>query len=152
MKRECAQYQKASAIMKNKKPTPTAAVDSPDLPTDTNKLVSLLALATGAVVMPQTGTADIIYTDLSSGPVLVGYAGSIDSFLFNLPGTAKFGFERKERVAVTQPYQVDTLNYRTVIAGNLATGLAAAAKIQGLVTKFAAPQQYAAAWTRSGSV
>src|SRR5688572_9832188 len=39
--------------------------------TDTTKLVSLLALATGAVVMPQTGQADIIYTDMNSSPVTV---------------------------------------------------------------------------------
>src|SRR5437773_660570 len=59
---------------------------------DASKLVSLLALATGAVAMPQMSHADIIFTDLSSSPVQVG-ANSAPSFLINnLPGAAQFFF------------------------------------------------------------
>ena len=132
--------------MKNKMPQPAAPVSSPGQPIDTHKLASLLALATGAVVMPQTGNADIIYTDLSSSPVLVGYAGTIDSFLFNLPGTVQFGFQRQARSVQTQPYMVSTRHYRTVVAGGVPTGPAAGGKIQGAVNAFAAAQPFGAAW------
>jgi len=59
---------------------------------DSAKLLSLLALATGAVAMPQTSNADIIYTDLTANPVHVGTAGSSSYIINNLPGTAQLGF------------------------------------------------------------
>ena len=64
---------------------------------DSSKLISLLALATGALAMPQTGKADIIYKDLSSQPVDVGFsAGSTNAFAFSdLPGAVQFGFNTK---------------------------------------------------------
>ena len=72
-------------------------VYSVSLPTrnegDTSKLVSLLALATGALAMPQTSKGDIIFVDLSTNQITVG-ANASPSFLFtNLPGTAQFGFQ-----------------------------------------------------------
>jgi len=56
-----------------------------------SKLVSLLALATGALAMPQTSHADIVFTDLSSAPVTVGPLAD-PSYLLNLPGTHQFSF------------------------------------------------------------
>ena len=44
---------------------------SPELNNDSTKLISLLALAAGAIAMPQTGSADIIYTDLGGSPATV---------------------------------------------------------------------------------
>src|SRR5438105_1137326 len=57
-----------------------------------SRLMSLLAMATGALALPQTSEADIIFTDLSANPIsLVGTNGS--TFLIdNLPGTAQMGF------------------------------------------------------------
>jgi hypothetical protein len=69
----------------------------PSMPTSADKmgnhykLASLLALAGGAVVMPQTGNADIIYTNLSS-PVTVGYFNSPSYLINDLPGAAQLNF------------------------------------------------------------
>ena len=59
------------------------------------KLISLLALAAGAVAMPQNSEADIIYTDLSSNPALVGFGSGFGSSytITNLPGTAQIGLK-----------------------------------------------------------
>jgi hypothetical protein len=84
--------------------------------TDRTKLVSLLALAAGTVALPQTGQADIIYTDMSSSPVLVGWAAT-DHFLFTLPGNASFGFQRQVNSTSTA-YGASTIYYRTVLAGD----------------------------------
>jgi hypothetical protein len=62
---------------------------------DSRKLVSILTLATGAAAMPQTSDAVVYFTDLSFNPGLVGWdIGYNDSFSFDLPGTAQFGFRR----------------------------------------------------------
>lgn len=91
---------------------PTEGLGSP---TDTTKLVSLLALATGAVAMPQTGQADIIYTDLSSSPVSVNYNSA--PFWFTVPGTAQVGFFGAQRT-VTDIYQSTQFQkFLTVVAG-----------------------------------
>src|SRR5664280_1087468 len=69
-------------------------VSSSSLPAaDSGKLFSLLALATGAAVMPQSGLADIIVKSPDAGPVHVGFAaGYLSTFLFdNLPGGANLG-------------------------------------------------------------
>jgi hypothetical protein len=63
---------------------------------DHYKLVSLLALASGAVAMPQTSNADIIYTNLSS-PVQVGYYTSSFFLVDNLPGIAQLAFQTVQR-------------------------------------------------------
>lgn len=59
---------------------------------DSAKLLSLLALATGAVAMPHTGRADIVFTDLSANPVTVGPQTNQNYVINNLPGTAQLGF------------------------------------------------------------
>src|SRR5689334_24325809 len=64
---------------------------------DSAKLLSLLALASGAVAMPQTSNADIIFVDLSANPPHVGpLSGS--SFVINtFPGDAQLGFHTSHR-------------------------------------------------------
>src|SRR6185369_6030767 len=59
---------------------------------DYSKLVSLLALATGAVAMPQTSQADIIFTDLSASPAQIGPLTDPSFIINNLPGTAQIAF------------------------------------------------------------
>jgi hypothetical protein len=59
---------------------------------DSAKLLSLLALAGGAIAMPQTSNADIVFVDLSASPMHVG-TGAASSYIINtLPGTAQLGF------------------------------------------------------------
>jgi len=128
---------------------PTAPVSSPGQQTDTTKLVSLLALATGAVVMPQTSNADIIYDGLGGIPVLVGYDGGTSEFRFNLPGTVQFGLVRHETTLMTTLGSL-TFKYRTVIAGDLGTVAQAPGKIQQDVNGFAVPQPLGAAWDQPG--
>lgn len=137
--------------MKNKLTLPNAPVSSAGQKTDTTKLVSLLALATGAVVMPQTGSADIIYTDLNSSPVLVGYDGSIDTFIFNLPGTVQFGLHRQQTTLMSNTGSL-TFKYRTVIAGDLGIVAQAPGAIQQNVNGIAVPQPFGAAWDQPGLV
>src|SRR4051794_206688 len=62
---------------------------------DYSKLISLLALATGAVAMPQTGNADVIFTDLSANPPQVGPLTSPSFIINNLPGTAQIAFNTR---------------------------------------------------------
>lgn len=88
-----------------------------DIQSDSAKLASLLALAAGAVALPQTSHADIIYTDRHSNPGVVGPSGDA-SFPFNLPGTSSFGFQRLPYVGYTQPGDF-TINYRMVLAGGI---------------------------------
>src|SRR3981189_2363724 len=123
------------------KMTPSTPASSTANPTDSPKLVSLLALATGAVAMPQTLSADIIYTDLNSSPALVGYSGGSDSFLFNLPGTVHLGFIRQQRTKVTTIGSL-TFRYRTLFAADLGTILAAPGKFQGDANRFAGQLPY----------
>jgi hypothetical protein len=54
-----------------------------------SKLVSLLALATGVVAMPQTGNADIIYSNQGG---TVSWDGTRSFVINNLPGNAQLGF------------------------------------------------------------
>jgi hypothetical protein len=114
---------------------------------DSSKLISLLALAAGAAAMPQTGHADIIYTDLSSSPVLVGYGGGTDAYQVVIPGTAIFKFERRQGTAQTGLGGL-TYNYRTVRAGDFGPITTPPVKMQGLASPngFAAPQNFGAAW------
>src|SRR5258707_5861684 len=80
--------------MNTRKTTPSAKTPSTKLKSDPSKLVSLLALATGAATMPQTSDADIIFTDLSTNGIVVGNGASASYILNNLPGIARFGFQR----------------------------------------------------------
>ncbi len=59
---------------------------------DSAKLLSLLALAGGALAMPQSSNADIVFTDLSANPVQVGLLANTSYIINNLPGTAQLGF------------------------------------------------------------
>jgi hypothetical protein len=58
---------------------------------DSTKMLSLLALATGAVAMPQVSNADIVFTDLSANPVHVGPQAN-QSYTIAFPGTAQLNF------------------------------------------------------------
>jgi hypothetical protein len=60
---------------------------------DSSKLLSLLALASGAVAMPQTSNADAVFTDLGTNFVTIGPGGVASFLIDNLPTTAKIGFE-----------------------------------------------------------
>src|SRR6186713_2789562 len=127
--------------------TTSSSTGTVTISADSTKLVSLLALATSAVALPQTGKADIIYTDMNSSPVVVGYAG-VDSFLFSLPGNAVFGFQRQEFNTYTQPYSVQTINYRTVLAGD--RGGVSPSGVRGVAGGFASPQGFNATWSQGG--
>ncbi len=120
-----------------------------DVQSNSAKLASLLALAAGAVALPQTSHADIIYTDRTSNPGVVGPAGD-SLFSFDLPGTATFGFQRLPAVGYTQPGSL-TVNYFMVLAGQLdesvPTGGVVVNPSPGVVTR-AFP--YGAAWDGNG--
>jgi hypothetical protein len=118
---------------------------SPANSADSAKLVSLLALATGAMALPQTSNADIIYRDLNSTPVVVGFGfGGASSYVFNdLPGAVQFGFERFESTTYTSTFSA-TFTYRTVIAGQV--GGSVLAGVRGLAGGFAAPLAPGASW------
>jgi hypothetical protein len=75
----------------------TSAVDAK---ADSVKLLSLLALASGAVAMPQTSNADIVFVDLSSNPVHVGSATTHDFVINTLPGTAQLGFHAQTQATL----------------------------------------------------
>ncbi len=105
---------------------------------DPAKLVSLLALATGAVAMPQSASADIIYTDLTSSPVTVG-ANGVNSFSLSFPGQVQFGFQVKRR-------STGFTYYRSVVVGKL--GGAVAASVQG-VGGFALQRGKGASWNNA---
>lgn len=130
----------------NSTPT-TTAVDSNS---DSAKLVSLLALATGAVAMPQAVNADIIVTDLGANPGQVGFSpGFNSSFTFNnLPGDAngQFGFRATLRSVYTPTYSVFTVVYRTVTVGRQAGSLGIGVQS---VSSFVSPQSNGAPWNSS---
>jgi hypothetical protein len=78
----------------NSEAQPNTTVDTKG---DSAKLLSLLALATGAVAMPQTSNADIVFVDLSASPEHIGQLADHD-YLITLPGTAQIGFHQHTRV------------------------------------------------------
>jgi hypothetical protein len=121
---------------------------SPELNNDSSKLVSLLALAAGAIAMPQTGTADIIYTDLGGSPATVGYGLGSADYQVVLPGTALFKFERQESIITTLGSL--TFKYHSVIAGDFGTTFTPAVKLKGLASPngFAAPLNFGDAWNQ----
>src|ERR1019366_4482917 len=82
-------------IMNSSSTEPFSRTTSAARRVDPTKLVSLLALATGAAAMPQTTNADIIFTDLSSSPVTVGYSG-VAQYNFTLPGNAGLKIFRRQ--------------------------------------------------------
>jgi hypothetical protein len=115
-------------------------------PSDSTKLASLLALAAGAMAMPQNSNADIIFTDLSSSPVQVGFLGGVASYTLQLPGTVLFGFERTQRSTTTTFPITTTIHYRTVWASDQFGPVFA--KIQSNGNGFAVPLDYGAGWNQ----
>jgi hypothetical protein len=81
--------------MNSKNPEVQPKTPVADATGDSAKLLSLLALATGAVAMPQTSNADIVYTDLTANPIHVGPAASSSYVINTLPGTAQLGFHTR---------------------------------------------------------
>jgi len=65
-----------------------------------SKLVSLLALAAGALAMPQSSNADVIVNDLGTNFVTVGPNGDASFLIDSLPGTARLGFEAHETMTL----------------------------------------------------
>ena len=84
---------------------------------DASKLMSLLALATGALAMPQTSYGDVLFTDLSSNPVNVGPTAD-PSYLLNLPGTHQFSFDVRTFAGTTLAGDI-----HAIIAGQRGGGL-----------------------------
>jgi len=76
--------------MKTDRPSVTSAAPTLEIRNDHTKLISLLALAAGAAAMPQTSSADIIYTE--SGAT-VSWEGLRSFMTGNLPGDAQLGFD-----------------------------------------------------------
>ena len=68
----------------------TIKATSKNNPGDSTKLLSLLALATGAAAMPQTSNADIIFDGNGS---TVSWQGNQSFTISNLPGNAQLGFQ-----------------------------------------------------------
>lgn len=124
---------------------------SPELHNDSAKLVSLLALAAGAVAMPQTGFADIIYTDLGAGPATVGFGAGSAEYLVNTPGTAVFKFRRRATVVLTNIGSL-TKNYRSVLAADAGTPSTPPVLIQRDAQAFAKPKAFGASWDQGGGV
>lgn len=102
---------------------------------DSTKLLSLLALATGAAAMPQSVSADVIYTDLTSSPVTVGGSGLSSYTLSGLPGGV-LGFQVQHRTS-------GGTYYRSVVVKKL--GGAVSASVQG-TQGFAVHRPLGAAW------
>jgi hypothetical protein len=109
--------------------------------TEASKLVSLLALATGALAMPQTSHADIIFTDLSSAPVTVGPLAD-PSYLLNLPGTHQFSF----RTGVLQGTGVTT--FHVVVAGQVGGGFNPYVQLKTNGNSFALPVGKSVLWSQ----
>lgn len=80
--------------MKNETAKSTSAVGNME---ESSKLLSLLALAASAAAIPQTGNADIIFTDLSTNQITIGPNAASSFLATNLPGTAQFGFGLHEK-------------------------------------------------------
>ena len=112
---------------------------------NTTKLASLLTLAAGAITLPQTSNADIIYTDLNASPQRVGYSGGASPlFQLTLPGSVQFGFFRYQYSVSTT---LGTINFRTVLAGQLGPGANAGLQVTG---GLAANKPFGASWDAGG--
>jgi len=106
--------------MKKQNPTTSTVAADIESKRDSSKLVSLLALAAGAVAMPQTSNADIIFTDVStSGTNIVGLNSSFSFRINNLPGVARIAFG-----VFTQQTLIGTLRAISVRQAAGAVGIA----------------------------
>src|SRR5437016_3993648 len=97
--------------MKNNLPCPETPSDP--ITRDSSRLMSLLAMAAGAIAMPQTSNADIVFTDFGGNPILVfGTNGS--GFTNSLPGTARIGFcgHTNHKTIVSPPMVLTTHSVR----------------------------------------
>ena len=108
--------------------------------TEASKLVSLLALATGALAMPQTSHADIVFTDLSSAPVTVGPLAD-PSYLLNLPGTHQFSFR-------AGTLQVASTTQHVVVAGQQGGGVNVYVQLKTNGNSFALPVGKSVLWSQ----
>ncbi len=110
-------------------------------PTDASKLMSLLALAAGAVAMPQISNADVIFTDLSSSPVNVGPLADL-SYLLNLPGTHQFAVKTHAFVLATTLARTGHL----IVAGQQGGGAGVYVNLKTDGNSFAAPVGKSVTW------
>ena len=76
--------------MKNNPPYPR--IESDTITGDNSRLMALLAMATGALAMPQASNADIIFTDLSGNPISIFGTNNSTFLIDTLPGTVRIGF------------------------------------------------------------
>jgi hypothetical protein len=110
--------------------TNSLKASGPERRSEPAKLVSLLALATGAVAMPQGAEADIIYENLGAG-VHVGFAStnSPDHYTFvGLPGGVQFGLTaRAQYKYVTASH---SKLYKSINLALMTTALHAKAHVQ----------------------
>jgi len=90
--------------MKNK--LPRLETPSDPIASDSARLMSLLAIATGAIAMPQTSNADIIFTDLSANPISVFGTNNSTFLISTLPGTVRIGFSG--HTLVSPPMTLET--------------------------------------------
>ena len=126
----------------------TTSVTVPSSATDSTKLASLLALAAGAIAMPQTSNADIVYVDLNSAPAEVGFLGGTSFFDLTLPGSAGFRFQRFEQsVTTSTTFGSTTMLFRGVKGTDLFGSASVRIQFsQQGPNRFAVPLQYGAAW------
>jgi hypothetical protein len=87
--------------MNQTNPESQPKISTPGSKVDPAKLLSLLALAGGALAMPQTSNADIVFVDLSANPERVGPLADSSYSINNLPGTAQIGFHTHIRGITT---------------------------------------------------
>lgn len=106
------------------------------------KLASLLALAGGAVALPQTGQADIIYTDLGANPGIVSF--NSPAFNFTVPGTAQVGVFGAQRTVTTTLASIQ-IKYRSVLGGMI-NSAGAGAGVRGLANGNVQDAPFGAVW------
>jgi hypothetical protein len=71
---------------------PCLGTTSDTITGDRSKLMALLAMATGALALPQASDAGIIFTDLSANPISIFGTNNSTFLIDTLPGTAQLGF------------------------------------------------------------
>ena len=94
--------------------------------------------------MPQTSSADIIYTDLGGSPATVGFGAGSADYQVILSGTAVFKFVRRQLTTTTTLASL-TRRYRTVRAGDFGPASTPPVKIQGL-NNLAVPKDFGQPW------
>jgi len=131
--------------------TQRAKLDGPGA--DSPQLLSLLALAAGAVMMPQTSEADVIYTNLTSPTVV---SDTLSFIIDNLPGTARFGFAAHTHIKsiftssrwITVAEQTGYVNLKTQAGFALPVS---AGRVWGTIAGFANLAGGVASWTETSA-